>query len=688
MGAHVALDIGGTFTDLVYFNDNTGELRHAKSSTTPEDFTLGIENCLNKAKVAVSDCETFVHGATIAINTLIEQSGARTLLVTTAGARDAYLIGRGNRPEAYNVLFKRTTPLVRRGMIIEVNERMTARGEAILPLSDAETTAVCEKIAGFEPEAIAVCFLHSYVDPSHEQAMGRALRRAFPNAYVSLSHEILRQYREYERSSTTVVNSYIGPRVSTYLKRLEGRLEDRKFPGTLLIMQSNGGVTSVATASRAPVGLMESGPVGGINASAEIGRRLGYPQVIAFDMGGTTAKASVVRDGQPATAEGYYVGGYASGHPVMLPVVDVVEVGAGGGSIGWIDSVGALKVGPKSAGAAPGPVCYRTGGEEPTITDANLTLGRLNGENFLGGDMALDKAASRAALKEKLADKLGLTVEEAALGMLKIAVAHMTLAVRGVSIERGYDPRDFTMVASGGNGGLHAPLIARELSIPRVILPVLPAHFSAVGMLMTDIRHDYVQTHARSLAEADFAAIRAICDAFIDEGKKLLASEGVAPEHQEVRLSMDIRYVGQEFYLNTPVTYHEVLNAERDAIRKHFDALHLRHYGQNAEHRPVEVVNIRANAIGERAKMEFKPGATGGHTSGGAIAKPVYRDVYLSDAKKPTRCAIYQRDALAPGAKVQGPAIIEESATTALLQEGDEATICPTGEIIITIGGN
>jgi N-methylhydantoinase A len=244
------------------------------------------------------------------------------------------------------------------------------------------------------------------------------------------------------------------------------------------------------------------------------------------------------------------------------------------------------------------------------------------------------------------------------------------------------------MVASGGNGGLHAPLIARELSIPRVILPVLPAHFSAVGMLMTDIRHDWVQTHARSMAEADFAAIRAICDSFIDDGKKLLASEGVAPEHQEVRLSIDIRYVGQEFYLNTPVTYHEVLNADRDGIRKHFDALHLRHYGQNAEHRPVEVVNIRANAIGERAKMEFKPGAAGGNTSGGATAKPSYRDVYLSDAKKPTRCTIYQRDALAPGTKVQGPAIIEESASTALLQEGDEATICPTGEIIITIGGN
>lgn len=677
------MDIGGTFTDLIFFNDHTGELRHAKSSTTPDDFTRGIENCLAKASIDLTSCETFVHGATIAINTLIEQTGARTVLVTTAGARDAYLIGRGNRPEAYNVFFKRTTPLVRRGLIVETQERMSAQGETILPLSEAEIASICEKVAGLKPDAIAVCFLHSYVDPTHEQMMGRALRRAFPDTYISLSHEILRQYREYERSSTTVVNAYIGPRVSTYLNKLETRLGEQRFPGTLLIMQSNGGVTSVAAASRAPVGLMESGPVGGINASAEIGRRLGFPQVIAFDMGGTTAKASVIRDGQPAIAEGYYVGGYASGHPVMQPVVDVVEVGAGGGSIGWIDSVGALKVGPKSAGASPGPVCYRTGGEEPTITDANLALGRINGENFLGGDMVLDRDAAWRALKTKLADKLGLTIEEAALGMLKIAVAHMTLAVRGVSIERGYDPRDFVMVASGGNGGLHAPLIARELSIPRVILPVLPAHFSAVGMLMTDIRHDYVRTFARAMADADFTAIQEICCVFEAEGKTLLASEGVAPAQQDIRLSMDIRYVGQEFYLNVPVSDDELTRQDRHAIRRHFDALHLRHYGQSAENRPVEIVNIRANAVGTRVKMEFRQPTVGG------VEKPAgSRDVYLSDARQATRCAIYQREALAPGRTIKGPAIIEENASTVLVQEADEATICPTGEILITIGGN
>ncbi len=683
MGAHVALDIGGTFTDLVYVNDETGELRHAKSSTTPEDLTIGIQNCLAKGGVALRGCETFVHGATIAINTLIEQTGAPTVLIATAGAGDAYLIGRGNRPEAYNVFFKRTTPLVRRGMIVEANERMSAAGEQILPLSEGEIAAVCKKVAALRPQAIAVCFLHSYVDPTHEQIMGRALRRAFPDAYISLSHEILRQYREYERSSTTVVNAYIGPRVSTYLRALEKRLEDQKFLGTLLIMQSNGGVTSVAAASRAPVALMESGPVGGINASAEIGRRLGFPQVIAFDMGGTTAKASVVRDGHPAIAEGYYVGGYASGHPVMLPVVDVVEVGAGGGSIGWIDNVGALKVGPKSAGASPGPVCYRTGGEEPTITDANLVLGRLDGDNFLGGEMRLDKEAARAAIKGKLADRLGLTIEEAALGMLKIAVAHMTLAVRGVSIQRGYDPRDFVLVASGGNGGLHAPLIARELSIPRVILPVLPAHFSAVGMLMTDLRHDYVQTHARTMADADFAAIRQIGNTFATEGAALLSSEGIALVQQKISLSLDIRYVGQEFYLNVPVTMDELAREDRQGIRRHFDALHERHYGQHAEQRPVEIVNVRASAIGERARLDLRPPA-----GAKADAAPRQRDVFLANARVPTRCAIYDRVALEPGRRISGPAIIEESASTVLLQEGDEAVIVPSGEILISIGGN
>jgi N-methylhydantoinase A len=397
-------------------------------------------------------------------------------------------------------------------------------------------------------------------------------------------------------------------------------------------------------------------------------------------MGGTSTDVALVRGGQPSVSSDLELE-YAM--PIHVPMVDVHTIGAGGGSIASVDASGLLRVGPESAGATPGPICYGRGGTRPTITDANLVLGRLDADNFLGGDMKLDQEASRAAIKTKLADKLGLTVEEAALGMLKIAVAHMTLAVRGVSIERGYDPRDFVLVASGGNGGLHAPLIARELSIPRVILPILPAHFSAVGMLMTDIRHDYVQTHARSMAEADFAALKQICDGFVKEGKALLAGEGIEPPQQNIQLSLDIRYVGQEFYLNVPAAYDEIVTADRDGIRRHFDALHQRHYGQHAESRPVEIVNIRANAIGARAKMEFRPPAVGTQEK-----PPRRRDVYLSDARQPTPCLIYDRESLAPGRTIKGPAIIEESASTVLLQEGDSATVAPTGEILISIGGN
>lgn len=681
MALHVALDIGGTFTDLVTFDDSAGELRHAKSSTTPDDLTAGIAYCLDKAAVPLQLCETFVHGATIAINTLIERTGARTVLVTTAGARDAYLIGRGNRPEAYNVFFRRPEPLVRRAMIVEAKERISAKGEAMLALTEAEIASVCEQVAAFRPEAVAVCLLHSYVNPTHEQVIGRALREALPSVYVSLSHEILRQYREYERISTTVVNGYVGPKVSGYLRKLQARLDARKFAGTLLIMQSNGGVTSLDAAGRVPVALMESGPVGGINASAEIGRRLGFEQVIAFDMGGTTAKASLIRDATPAIAEGYYVGGYACGHPVMLPVVDVVEVGAGGGSIGWIDEVGSLKVGPRSAGASPGPVCYGASGVEPTLTDANLVLGRINGGNFLGGEMPLDVPAARSAIEEKLSRRLGLSVEETALGMLRICVAHMTLAVRGVSIERGYDPREFVLVASGGNGGLHAPLIARELSIPKVIVPVLPAHCSAIGMLMTDIRHDYVRTHPAELEGADFGAIRHICDEFRAEGKRLLASEGVAPRDRIIRYSLDVRYIGQEYYLNVPVAETELSAGDRQGIRTHFDELHKRHYGQSASHEPAEIVNVRVSAHGLRAKLP--PQVAIGSA---ALRAPARRDVYFDDPRAAVNCAIYDRASLPPRACVEGPAVIEEDASTILLMANDRATVCDGGEILIEIG--
>ena len=683
MALSIGLDIGGTFTDLIVFDEATGELQQAKSSTTPKDLTIGIMNCLRKANFDMKTCRNFVHGTTVAINTVIEGKGAKTALVTTAGTKDVYRVGRGNRPESYNVFFKRPEPLVFRHMTFEAPERLMATGETWKPLTDDQAEAVAREVLEVGPEAVAVCFLHSYVNPAHEARMGAALKKLLPSTYITLSHEILREYREYERTSTTVVNAYIGPIVTRYIDGLEKLLDSLGFSGSLLIMQSNGGVMSPEMAKKIPVAMMESGPVGGIIASAEIGKRLGYQNVIAFDMGGTTAKASLIKDGEASVAEGYHVGGYASGQPVMLPVIDVVEVGAGGGSIAWIDEVGGLKVGPQSGGGDPGPVCYDQGGEEPTITDANVILGRISPTNFLGGEMPLNVAKARKAIEEKVASKLGLSVEETALGIIRIAVANMSYAVRGVSVEKGYDPREFVMVASGGAGPVHAMEIARELRIPRVIVPTFPAHFSALGMLMTDVKHDYVRTYYKPLIEADFKVIGDIYEEMALIGKKTLEKEQVESQAIRIQPFFDLRYIGQEFFLTVPVSLDEIVSGDLAAIRSEFDALHDRHYGHKATEEPIEIVNVRVTAYGVRQKISFPEKKAVGE----GVAIKGYRDIYLNDPKKPVKCAIYSREALPAGHEVEGPAVIEEYASNTYLSYGDRATICQYGEISITVGG-
>lgn len=682
MALNVALDIGGTFTDLIIVDETTGSLEHAKSSTTPHDLTVGILNCLKKSGVDLKSCRSFVHGTTVAINTVIEEKGAKTALITTKGTKDIYRIGRGNRPESYNIFFKRAVPLVSRHLTFEADERILSSGEVLTPLQDDATEATTRTLADVSPEAVAVSFLHSYINPAHEARMGEAIRKILPSTYISLSHEILREYREYERTSTTVVNSYIGPIVKRYIEDLEKLIDSMGFPGELLIMQSNGGVMSPDVAKKVPVAMMESGPVGGIMASAEIGNRLGYEDVIAFDMGGTTAKTSLIKDGEASVAEGYYVGGYASGQPVMLPVIDVVEVGAGGGSIAWIDDVGGLKVGPQSAGGYPGPVCYDQGGEEPTVTDANVVLGRISSRNFLGGEMPLNLEKARKAIEEKVASKLGLSVEEAALGIIQIAVAMMSLAVRGVSVEKGYDPRDFVLVASGGAGPVHALAIARELNIPRVIIPLLPAHFSAMGMLMTDIKHDFVRTYYRPLVDADFSEIKQIYDEMVSIGRETIAKEDVEPSDIKTQAFFDLRYIGQEFFLTIPVSEQEITAGDIGAIRASFDNLHDMRYGHKATEEPLEIVNIRLTAYGLRKKVAIseKKKAVGDEKI------KEHRDIFITDSGNPVKCPIYEREALTVGDRVEGPAIIEEYASTTFLSFGDEASISEFDDIIITVG--
>src|SRR5918999_666607 len=506
----IAVDIGGTFTDLVAVDDQ-GKVARAKALTTPDDLARGIQDCLRGAKIDVGEASFFVHGSTVAINAVLERKGARTGLITTKGFRDVYEIGRGNRPEGYNLFFKRPVPLVPRDLRLEVDERLYATGEVRKPLDETSAIAAIRALQSAGVESVAVCLLHAYANAAHEQRLGELLRKHFPEAYESLSHEILREFREYERTSTTVLNSYVGPLVRGYLISLEDMLAAGGFHGTFRVMQSNGGVMSAETAKKIPVSMMESGPVAGVIAAARLGESLDCRHIISFDMGGTTAKSSLIKDFHPEVTSSYYVGGYVSGHPMMLPVVDIVEVGNGGGSIAWIDAAGALKVGPQSAGAAPGPACYGQGGTEPTVTDANLIVGRIDPEYFLGSGIRLQRETAAEAISENIAKPLRLSLEEAALGILTIANFNMSLSVRAVSVERGYDPRDCVLVPSGGGGALHAMAIARELSVPRVIVPPMPAHFSAVGMLVADLKHDYVQTHVRELSETGGAEI---ADAF------------------------------------------------------------------------------------------------------------------------------------------------------------------------------
>ena len=675
----VAVDIGGTFTDFLGYDPGTGRLLSAKTSSTPRELVRGIQDCLDKVHLPISEIQTFVHGSTVAINTVVERKGARTALIVTRGTRDVYKIGRGNRPEAYNIWFKRPEPLVPRHLTFEVNERLGPDGDTVIKFDFEQARSVGKRVAASGVDAVAVCFLHSWNNPAHEQLMGEILAEDVPDKYVTLSHHIMREYGEYERTSTAVLNAYIGPKVATYLNRLDSMLSAQGFSGDLLIMQSNGGVMAPSTAKILPAATLESGPVGGFIAAARVGCRLGYKNVVAFDMGGTTAKTNLIRDGEPQTAHGYHIGGYASGHPVMLPVVDTVEVGSGGSSIARKDEVGSLRVGPLSAGADPGPVCYGKGGTEPTVTDANLVLGRLNPDAFLGGEMKLDVKAAHTAIRDHIAIPLGLSLTEAALAIVKIAITTMSLAVRQVSVERGYDPRDFAMLAFGGAGPLHAVEVARALHIPTVIVPNFPGQFSAAGMLMADLRQDYVRTYYKALDRADFRELKSIVDELESVAKKRLVDEKVGESRTVFRHFIEARYAGQDFSLPVPVRPDLFDGTYADFIRSAFNEIHQRQFGYYDVGQSLELVNIRLAAIASREHQDLaQPPVTSG-----TAALVGSRPVFVETADRPVACPVYEREFLQPGAHVDGPAIIQEYASTTLMFPGDAGEVAATGELII-----
>jgi N-methylhydantoinase A len=688
------VDIGGTFTDLVGL-DAAGRLCLAKAPTS-RDYAGGVLACLEQADVPPVAVDQLVHGSTIAINTVLQRQGALTALVTTAGFRDVYEMGRGGRYQPYNLAYRRPPPLVPRHRRLEVPERMAPDGSVVQPLDRAAARATIAQLGALGVEAVAVCLLHAYANPAHELALGELLAEALPAVHVVLSHRVLREFREYERTSTTAINAYLAPVVGRYLGRLREHLADRGFRGGLWVMQSSGGRMAAAEAEALPAALMESGPMGGAIAAGRVGAALGERRVIAFDMGGTTAKASLIEDGEPRVTTTYYIGGRGQELPLLLPVVDIVEVGAGGGSIAWLDDVGALKVGPRSAGAHPGPACYGQGGVEPTVTDANLVLGRLSADRFLGGAMPLDAERAVAALRTRVAAPLGLDLAEAAAGVLRIADATMALAVRAVTVERGIDPRDCALVAYGGAGPLHAVAVARELSIPRVVVPPLPGHFSAVGLLVADERHDYVRSWLAPLAAVSPAALEAAFAAMEAEGAAVLEREGVPPARRLYRRSLDLRYRGQAHTLGVPLDG----DADRDAApvggrpldaaalaatRARFDTAHAASYGHAAPDQPVELLNLRLVALGRgRAVALPEPTlARGARTDD--VPAPSTRRVGLDEGAW-TACAVLARAGLRPGDRVEGPAVVEEAASTLLLYAGDRLRVADGGHLIVEVG--
>ena len=675
----VGIDIGGTFTDLVGLQD--GAIVTAKTLTVPADPTEGAASALTLARCDVAAMDELLHGSTIAINTVLERSGAKTALITTSGFRDIYALGRGNRPDPFNLFFHRPRPLVPRDLTFEVAERMNAAGEALTRLDPAEIAKLARELAARGIEAVAVCFLHAYANPTHEIAAGEALRRAAPSLFVTLSHEILREFREYERTSTTTLNAYVGPRVSSYLARFEGFARKKSFAGQIAIMRSNGGTMSIAQARRDPVAMMESGPVAGMIGAGHLARLIGIAQAIGFDMGGTTAKATLITGGIAPIAEGYLIGDEFTGQPMQLPVVDIVEVGAGGGSIAWRDDGGGLHVGPNSAGADPGPACYGRGGAEPTVTDADLLLGRLNAARFLGGGMTLDRAGAEGALRG-LGGRLGLSTAAAALGVATIVDNAMSLAVRAVSVNRGIDPRDTVMIAFGGAGPLHAVAIAREIAIPKVVIPKLPGNFSALGMLMAEWRQDFVRTLIGELGRVDPSnAARAFAD-LQAAGEDALARDKLAGGR--FAFAADLRYRGQEHTIPIAVARPEHLTTDTVATVERFHEQHDNRYGHAAPDQSIEIVNLRLvvtvprleDAILRWLSQPWRPEAP---------APEQMRPVVFDDPERPHDARILWRPALAAGTEITGPAVIEEPNSTTLLPPGDRAIIDTHGNIVITL---
>jgi N-methylhydantoinase A len=660
-GYRVAADIGGTFTDIACLSPS-GQLVTRKVPSTPDDYARAIIGALDSlgADLGISgpDFSEVLHASTVATNAILEGKGARTALITTRGFRDVLELRRIRVPRLYEPLYEKPAPLVPRRLRFELTERLDAAGDVLTPLDLAEVEALADEIAQLDIEAVAICFLHAHTNPQHEKAVADILRKRLQNCFISVSHEVLPEIREYERTSTTVANAYIGPAVATYLRSLAERLKERNIAGRLLMMQSSGGTLDIEHVIAKPATVVESGPAAGVVGAAHLGARAGYPDIITFDMGGTTAKAALIENGQVLSTDEYEVGGGISlssrlvkggGYALKLPVIDVSEVGAGGGSIVRVDAAGALKVGPHSAGAVPGPVCYDAGGTDPTVTDANVVLGYLNPDALAGGAVPINSAASRSVFDTQVAGALGCDMYDAAFGVHRLANIAMMRAVKAVSTYRGRDPRDFTLFAFGGNGGIHAVALARELQMKRVVVPPAAGVFSAVGLLFANFEVSRSAAFLKRAGRDTFSSMTAIFEKLQRE---------VVAELDDTRAILtwkaDLRYAGQAFELPVEVPRGLDADATLEMIRKRFEEEHVRTYGHALTDVAVNFVTLRvigAIAPPQTGSMTLDAASTPGTGS----VRPVYFGAEQGLCDTP----VIARNDLQDTPR-QGPMVIEE----------------------------
>ncbi len=692
MSWRIGVDIGGTFTDAALVNEESGAIGIAKTLTTPDDFGQGVVNALTEAiktyGVSTGDVSLLSHATTVVTNAILEEKGARTALIATKGFRDIIELRRSSRSDLYDLFQDPPASLVPRHRRFEVTERVDAQGHIVTPLAHDEIDNLVEEIKSLNVKAVAVSLLFSFLNDSHEKVLGERLRAALPGVSIFLSSEVLPEIREFERTSTTAVCAYVGPILDSYLARLERAISSLDLPA-LHVMGSAGGVVDVPEALRMPAAVVESGPAAGVIAAALVGNQIDKNDLLSFDMGGTTAKAALIRDGRIETTAEYEVGGgegsqnrwlHGTGHPIRVPVIDLAEVSAGGGSIAWIDPAGALRVGPRSAGAAPGPVCYGQGGIEPTVTDANLVLGYLDAGSLLGGRMSINYERAIRAFEEKIAKPLNQSVSQAAAGVISIVNSNMADALRVVSVERGHDPREFSLIAFGGAGPLHAVALAEELNVPEVVIPPIPGGFSALGLVGTDIRRDYAKTLFAPLLEIDPAQLAALWDEMIENAKSMLSNTGVPKSQWVFQRSADLRYARQAYELNVPLDGDLV---DTNSLKKLSEGYHERHaltYGHKNEAETVQVVTLRLTATGRLPSLPIKQKTTDGRDSFKANRMAWF------PATDSIETPVLNRERFAAGSTIKGPAIVESLDSTLVIPPGWRGRVDARGFIRITRG--